>query len=217
MRYIVSIDQGTTGSTVLVLDENLHVVGRDNREFHQIYPKPGWAEHDPEEIWNSVCEALSSALAQAGISSDHIAAIGITNQRETTVLWDRQGLRPARTAIVWHDRRTADLCHQLKEAGKEEAIRETTGLVIDPYFSGSKLRWMFDEDPGLRRRAQRGEIAFGTIDSYLVAKLTNGAVHITDVSNASRTLLFGLRSLDWEQDLLDLFHVPRQVLGPLML
>ena len=212
MRYVVSIDQGTTGSTVLVVDEHLKVVGRDTREFRQIYPKPGWVEHDPDEIWKSVCEALSKAIAQADIAPNHIAAIGIANQRETAVLWERQDLRPARTAIVWQDRRTADLCRQLKEAGKEEVIRRTTGLVIDPYFSGSKLWWMLDDDSNLRKRAEHGEIAFGTVDSYLVAKLTKGAVHVTDVSNASRTMLFGLHSLDWEQHLLDLFHVPREVL-----
>jgi len=212
MRYVVSIDQGTTGSTVLVLDEELTVVGRKNQEFRQIYPKPGWVEHDPDDIWTSVCAALEGALADAAIDASDIAAVGITNQRETTVLWERASLAPARTAIVWQDRRTADMCAALKADGKEEEVRARTGLVLDPYFSGTKLRWMLDDDPALRKRAAAGELAFGTVDSYLVAKLTGGAAHITDVSNASRTLLFGLSSLAWEDDLLAMLDVPREVL-----
>jgi len=212
MRYVVSIDQGTTGSTVLVIDEQLRIVGRRNQEFRQIYPQPGWVEHDPEEIWQSVCTALAGALADAAIAAKDVAAIGITNQRETTVLWDRASLAPVRTAIVWQDRRTAEMCAGLKAAGKQDTVRETTGLVLDPYFSGTKLRWMLDDDAVLRKRANAGELAFGTVDSYLVAKLTGGAAHITDVSNASRTLLFGLRSLAWEDDLLALFDIPREVL-----
>lgn len=212
MRYVVSIDQGTTGTTVLVLDEQLRIVGRNNQEFRQIYPRPGWVEHDPADIWKSVTDALAAAIGAAGVSPKDIAAVGITNQRETAVLWERATLRPARTAIVWQDRRTADMCAALKAAGHEERVRERTGLVLDPYFSGTKLRWMLDDDRALRDRAGRGELAFGTVDSFLVAKLTGGAAHITDVSNASRTLLLGLRSLSWEDDLLGMLDVPREVL-----
>ena len=211
MKHVISIDQGTTGTTVLVLDETLRVVGRNNQEFRQIYPKPGWVEHDPGEIWESVASALAGAIAEASIDSKDIAAVGITNQRETTVLWERETLRPARTAIVWQDRRTADMCAQLRAAGHEERVRAITGLVLDPYFSGTKLRWMLDDDPALRARAGKGELAFGTVDSFLVAKLTGGT-HVTDVSNASRTLLFGLESLAWEDELLDMLDIPRQVL-----
>jgi glycerol kinase len=211
MRHVIAIDQGTTGTTVLVIDEELRVVGRDTVEFRQIYPQPGWVEHDPEDIWQSVVKALAGAMARAKVAGDAIAAIGITNQRETTVLWEKRTLRPAHNAIVWQDRRTADACAALRAAGHEDAIRATTGLVLDPYFSGTKLGWLLD-DPGRRARAEAGELAFGTIDSYLVARLTGGGVHVTDVSNASRTLLAGLRSLDWEDDLLALFRVPRAVL-----
>ncbi len=212
MRYVLSIDQGTTGTTVLVLDETLQVVGRGYREFPQIFPQPGWVEHDPEEIWSSVTHAVAGAMAQARIDGTSLAAIGITNQRETTVLWQRSTLAPVRNAIVWQDRRTADYCAALKEQGKESLIRARTGLVLDPYFSGTKLRFMLEEDPNVRRRASAGELAFGTVDSYLVAKLTGGVSHITDVSNASRTLLFDIRSLAWEDELLSLLDIPRELL-----
>jgi len=212
MTYVIAIDQGTTGTTVLILDQALKIVGRCTREFRQIYPRPGWVEHDPDDIWASVTDALGAALADARISADRIAAIGITNQRETTVLWDRATLAPVCHAIVWQDRRTAKMCAELKSDGKESLVRERTGLVLDPYFSGTKLRWMLDQDPERRARAGRGELCFGTIDSYVVARLTAGAAHITDVSNASRTLLFGLASLDYEEELLTLLDVPREVL-----
>ena len=210
MRTVISIDQGTTGSTVMVLDEKLQILGRANREFPQIYPQPGWVEHDPEQIWASVLAAMREAIDASGVSRQSIAAIGVTNQRETTVLWDRRTGAPARTAIVWQDRRTADLCAELKRAGHEPRVRELTGLVLDPYFSGTKLRWMLDE--GLRPRAESGELLFGTVDSFLIHRLTGGAAHVTDPSNASRTLLFGLRSLAWEDELLALLGVPRQCL-----
>ncbi len=212
MRYVLAIDQGTTGSTVMVLDENLAVLGKANQEFPQIYPRPGWVEHDPEAIWSSVLHALDKALAEARVAPRDLAAIGVTNQRETTVLWDRKTGAPARTAIVWQDRRTADACAALKQAGHEARVRELTGLVLDPYFSGSKLRWMLDDDRALAAGAERGALAFGTVDSFLVARLTGGAAHVTDPSNASRTLLFGLRSLAWEDELLRLFGVPRACL-----
>jgi glycerol kinase len=212
MRHVIAIDQGTTGSTVLVLDQELNVVGRQNVEFPQHYPQPGWVEHDPEEIWKSVCAAMVGALTEANVDASNLAAIGITNQRETSLLWDRKSLQPERNAIVWQDRRTADLCASLKEKGLEDDVRQRTGLVLDPYFSGTKLKWMLDEDAGRRARAAKGELCFGTIDSYLVARLSDGQAHITDVSNASRTLLMGLESLQWESNLLELFDVPRECL-----
>jgi glycerol kinase len=212
MRYVLAIDQGTTGSTVMVLDETLAVLGKANQEFPQIYPKPGWVEHDPDAIWASVLAVLERALAEAKVAAGDIAAIGVTNQRETTVLWDRKSGAPARTAIVWQDRRTADMCADLKKAGHEARVRELTGLVLDPYFSGTKLRWMLDDDRALAAGAESGALAFGTVDSFLVARLTGGAAHVTDPSNASRTLLFGLRSLAWEDELLRLLGVPRACL-----
>lgn len=212
MRHVIAIDQGTTGSTVLVLDESLNIVGRGYTEFPQLYPQPGWVEHDPEEIWKSVCVALEAAIAQAAIDKEGIAAIGITNQRETCLLWDRKTLRPERNAIVWQDRRTADVCEAMRERGLEDEVRKQTGLVLDPYFSGSKLGWMLDEDKGRRARAASGELCFGTIDSYLVARLSGGAAHITDVSNASRTMLMGIDSMEWQPSLLELFDVPHQCL-----
>ncbi len=212
MKHVVAVDQGTTGTTVLVLDEELRIVGRETREFRQIYPRPGWVEHDPEDIWRSVEEALAGALGHARIEGSSVSAVGITNQRETAVLWERRSLRPARTAIVWQDRRTADRCAALKQAGHEDRVRRITGLVIDPYFSATKVAWMLENDAALARRAAAGEIAFGTVDSYLVARLTGGAAHVTDVSNASRTLLCGLASLDWEPEMLELFAVPAEVL-----
>ena len=211
-KCVVAIDQGTTGSTVMVLGHDLSILGKANQEFPQIYPQPGWVEHDPEAIWSSVEAALARALDEAKVQPAQIAAIGVTNQRETTVLWDAKTGAPVRTAIVWQDRRTADVCAKLKQAGHEARVRELTGLVLDPYFSGTKLRWMLDESPAVRARAERGEVRFGTIDSFLVARLTGGAVHVTDATNASRTLLFGLRSLAWDDELLRLFGVPRACL-----
>lgn len=212
MHHVIAIDQGTTGSTVLVLDESLNIVGRKTVDFPQIYPQPGWVEHDPEEIWSSVCAALSGALDQAHIDASDLSAIGITNQRETGLLWHRDTMRPERNAIVWQDRRTAATCAALKEQGLEADLRKRTGLVLDPYFSASKLQWMLDEDRGRRKRAAAGELCFGTIDSYLVARLSGGVAHITDVSNASRTMLCGLESLAWDPTLLKLFDVPIECL-----
>ena len=210
MRHVIAIDQGTTGSTVLVLDERLEVRGRGYREFPQIYPQPGWVEHDPEAIWASVTVALEQALA--GIDPGSIAAIGITNQRETTVVWDRATGRAVSPAIVWQDRRTAERCAELRAGGHEARVRELTGLTLDPYFSGTKLRWILDHVPGASDAARRGELAFGTIAAYLLWRLTGGAVHATDVTNASRTLLFDLHSLAWSDELLALLGVPRAVL-----
>jgi glycerol kinase len=213
-RFIVAIDQGTTGSTVLVFDEKLALRGRGYREFTQHYPEPGWVEHEPEEIWQSVLGALAEAIHYTGsnIEASEVVAIGITNQRETTLVWDRATGKPLHRAIVWQDRRTANACAKLKEAGLEAEFRERTGLVLDPYFSGTKLAWMLDELPELRQRAERGEVCFGTVDSYLVWRLTGGRAHVTDVSNASRTLLFDLHTLSWSDRLLDLLRVPRVML-----
>ena len=204
MRHVIAIDQGTTGSTVLVLDEQLAVRGRGYKEFRQIYPQPGWVEHDPEDIWASVPAALGQAMA--GIDAASIAAIGITNQRETAVLWNKKTGKPAHNAIVWQDRRTADRCAELKAAGKEARVRELTGLTIDPYFSGTKIHWMLQ--PGVSPDG----LAFGTVDSYLLWRLTGGAVHATDVTNASRTLLLDLKTLAWSDELCDLIGVPRSLL-----
>jgi glycerol kinase len=209
MRHVISIDQGTTGSTVLVLDEQLAVRGRGYKEFPQIYPRPGWVEHDPEEIWKSVSTALAQALE--GIEPSSIAAIGITNQRETTVLWDRKTGKPVHNAIVWQDRRTADHCASLKENGKEARVKQLTGLTLDPYFSGTKVAWMLANVDGLAARAKAGEIAFGTVDSYLLWRLTGGT-HATDVTNASRTLLFDITALAWSDELLETIGVPRALL-----
>ncbi len=214
MRHVIAIDQGTTGTTVLVLDEELRVCGRGYREFPQIYPEPGWVEHDPDAIWASVTGALAMALTAAHLAPTEIAAIGITNQRETSVLWDRATGYPVHNAIVWQDRRTAEVCARFKAEGREARVRELTGLTLDPYFSGTKLAWMLDRaDHGnARARAARGELAFGTIDSYLVARLTDGAAHVTDVSNASRTLLFDLHALAWSPELLALLDIPAEIL-----
>jgi glycerol kinase len=210
MRHVIAIDQGTTGSTVLVLDEQLAVRGRGYQEFRQIYPQPGWVEHDPEDIWSSVVAALGQALQ--GIEPTSIAAIGITNQRETTVIWDRKTGKAAHNAIVWQDRRTADRCAELKANGKEARVRELTGLTLDPYFSGTKIGWMLHNVPGMAAAARAGELAFGTVDSYLLWRLTGGAIHATDVTNASRTLLFDLHALAWSDELCELIGVPRVML-----
>lgn len=209
--YILSIDQGTTGTTVMVVDKALAVRGRATVEFRQIFPKPGWVEHDPEDIFASVAQALPKALEAAGITAADIAAIGITNQRETTLLWNRQDGRPYMNAMVWQDRRTAPDCAALKDAGHQELYRQRTGLVLDPYFSGTKLAWMLREVSGAQADAAAGKAAFGTVDSYLVWRLTGGTgggVHVTDVSNASRTLMFDLKSLAFEPDLCAPLKVP---------
>ncbi|MFH0902234.1 MAG: glycerol kinase GlpK [Pseudomonadota bacterium] len=207
-RLLLAIDQGTTSSTAMVIDENLAVLGKATEELPQIFPQPAWVEHDPEAIWKSVLESVERALDSASVSATAISAIGLTNQRETTLLWDRRSGEPARTAIVWQDRRTAEMCEALRRNGHEQRVRELTGLVIDPYFSATKLRWMLDSDLRLAARAADGSLAFGTVDSYLLFRMTGGTAHLTDPSNASRTLLFGLRSLQWEDELCRLFGVP---------
>ena len=209
-ELVLAIDQGTTGTTVLVVDDQQVVRARGYRELPQIYPRPGEVEHDPEAIWNTVTGALGEALK--GVDAAHIAAIGITNQRETTLLWERETGRPVAHAIVWQDRRTSDACAALKLAGHEALVRKRTGLVLDPYFSATKIAWLLDNVPDLRRQAEQGAIAFGTVDSFLIWRLSGGRVHATDVSNASRTLLLDLETRRFSDDLCQLFGVPRAVL-----
>ena len=209
---ILAIDQGTTGTTVVLMNRDLAVVGRATTEFPQLYPRPGWVEHDPESIWRSVTRSVSAALDVAGADPRSVVAIGITNQRETTVVWDRETGEPIHHAIVWQCRRTTEVCRALREAGHGPRVSELTGLVLDPYFSGTKLAWILDHVPGARARAEAGALAFGTIDSYLLWRLTGGAVHATEVSNASRTLLYDLHTNAWSDELLELLRVPRAVL-----
>jgi glycerol kinase len=211
-KHLLAIDQGTTGTTALVIAEDGRTLGRHTVEFPQHFPKPGWVEHDADEIWESVGAAIGGAIAAAKASHADIAGIGITNQRETTLVWDNKTGAPIHRAIVWQCRRTAGVCDELKAQGHAPEILEHTGLVIDAYFSGTKVAWLLDHVEGARARAERGELSFGTIDSFLVHRLTGGSVHVTDVTNASRTLLFGLRSLAWDDEMLSLFRVPRSVL-----
>ena len=210
--YVMAIDQGTTGSTVLVFDKRGRIVGRAYSEFRQHYPKPGWVEHDPEEIWRVTLRVARQALRRAGIGGAALAALGITNQRETTVVWDRRTGQPVGRAIVWQDRRTAHRCAELKEAGHETAVRAKTGLVLDAYFSGTKVAWILDNVRNARARAEHGDLVFGTIDSWLVWKLTGGRVHVTDPTNASRTLLYDIHTRAWDPELLRLLDVPADML-----
>jgi glycerol kinase len=211
-RHLLAIDQGTTGSTVMVVSDEAVVLGRATREFRQHFPQPGLVEHEPDEIWASVLDSLAEATKQAGIRASDCAGIGITNQRETTLLWDRQSGKPVHRAIVWQDRRTSARCAELKAAGLAALFSERTGLVLDPYFSGTKLEWLLDNVAGARARADAGTLAFGTVDSFLVHRLTGGDVHITDVTNASRTLLFDIHRGRWDDELLGHLRVPRSVL-----
>jgi glycerol kinase len=211
-RYVLAIDQGTTSSRAMIIDQRLTVKAKVNVEFRQIFPKPGWVEHDFEDIWTSTLKAIAGALRAAHAKGGDIEAIGITNQRETTLLWDRRTGRPIHHAIVWQDRRTAETCNELKALGKEPWVREKTGLVLDAYFSGTKVRWLLDHVKGARARAENGELCFGTIDSALLWRLTGGATHATDVTNASRTLLMDLERRVWDDELCALFGVPRAVL-----
>jgi len=211
-KYIVALDQGTTSSRAVILDHDANIIAVSQREFSQIYPKTGWVEHDPMDIWATQSSTLIEVLAHADISSDEVAAIGITNQRETTIVWDKQSGKPIYNAIVWQDPRTADYCGRLKDEGHEDYIRDTTGLVINPYFSGTKVKWILDQVEGSRERAKRGELLFGTVDTWLVWKMTQGRTHITDYTNASRTMLFNIHTLEWDQKMLDLLDIPREML-----
>jgi glycerol kinase len=212
MKYILALDQGTTSSRAVIVGQTGEVLGSAQTPFRQIFPKPGWVEHDPAEIWSSQFGAAMEALAQSGIRPEDILAIGITNQRETTLVWDRQTGEPVYNAIVWQDRRTAGFCDELRASGHEELIQRKAGLVIDAYFSGSKIRWILDKVPGAREKADKGELAFGTVDSWLIWKLTEGSRHVTDVTNASRTMLLNLETGAWDDELLSILGVPRSML-----
>ncbi len=212
--YVLAIDQGTTSSRALVVNAAGEIAGIGQQEFPQHYPQPGWVEHDPEDIWESTLEAITIALAQAALTPGDMAAIGLTNQRETIVVWDRQTGQPLANAIVWQDRRTAGICEDLRSAGHEEAVRKATGLKLDPYFSGAKLTWLLRHDPAVRDAATSGRLAAGTVDSWLIWKLTGGKRHATDFTNASRTLLFNINRGRWDDALCGLFGVPREILPP---
>jgi glycerol kinase len=211
-RYILGLDQGTTSSRAIVFDRHGSVVSRAQKEFAQHYPRPGWVEHDPDDIWSTQAGVAAEAVTRAGLSGDRIAAIGLTNQRETTIVWDRDSGRPIYNAIVWQDRRTAEFCEQLKSRGLEPMVRAKTGLPIDAYFSATKIRWLLDNVAGARDRARQGKLAFGTVDSWLMWQLTGQAVHLTDATNAARTMLFNIHTLQWDDDLLDAFDIPRSLL-----
>jgi glycerol kinase len=211
-KYILTLDQGTTSSRALIINKQGEMMAIAQKEFKQIFPKTGWVEHNPSEIWSSQASVIAEAIAQAGINGKQIAGIGITNQRETTLVWDKKTGIPVYNAIVWQDRRTSKYCESLKAKGLEETIRNKTGLVIDSYFSGPKVHWILKNVKGVRERAEKGELAFGTVDSWLVWKLTQGRTHITDVSNASRTMMFNIHTLDWDEELLEILGIPNSML-----
>ncbi|MGF1638754.1 MAG: glycerol kinase GlpK [Cyclobacteriaceae bacterium] len=211
-KYILALDQGTTSSRAVLFDQLGKINAIVQREFEQIFPKPGWVEHNPQDLWSTQVSVAAEVIAKAGITGRDIAGIGITNQRETTLVWDRTTGKPIYNAIVWQDRRTATFCNELKDKGLEKKIREKTGLVIDAYFSATKIKWILDNLYGVREKAQNGDLCFGTVDSWLVWNLTRGKQHITDVSNASRTMLYNIHSMDWDQELLDLFDIPKAML-----
>ena len=212
MTYLLALDQGTSSSRSIVFDERGHIVAQAQLELPQIYPRPGWVEHDPMEIWRTQLATARAALQQAGITARDIRAVGITNQRETTVLWNRKTGQPVHHAIVWQDRRAEPACAQLREQGKADTIQSKTGLLIDAYFSGTKLQWLLDNVPGAREAAERGELAFGTVDSWLIWQLTHGQVHVTDVSNASRTMLLNVHTNQWDDELLALLRIPKALM-----
>jgi glycerol kinase len=212
MAYLLALDQGTSSSRSIIFDETGAIVATAQQEFRQIFPQPGWVEHDPMDLWSSQLQTCRQVLAQAGIKAADLAGLGITNQRETTVVWDRATGKPVHNAIVWQDRRTEAICAGLRERGLTDAIQAKTGLVLDPYFSGTKLHWILDTVPGLRERARRGELAFGTVDAWLIWNLTAGRLHVTDVSNASRTMLWNIHTGTWDDELLEWLDVPRSML-----
>ncbi|UYI46476.1 glycerol kinase GlpK [Vibrio natriegens] len=211
-KYIVALDQGTTSSRAVILDHDANIVSVSQREFTQIYPQAGWVEHDPMEIWATQSSTLVEALAKSGIRSDQLAAIGITNQRETTIVWNKETGKPVYNAIVWQCRRTAEICEDLKRRGLEDYVRDNTGLVLDPYFSGTKVKWILDNVEGAREDAKSGKLLFGTVDTWLVWKMTQGRVHVTDYTNASRTMLFNINDLCWDQKLLDELGIPASMM-----
>ena len=211
-KYILSLDAGTTSNRAILFDHSGKILNTSQREFKQIFPKPGWVEHDPIEIWTTQKFVATDVITRQGITASDIAAIGITNQRETTIIWDRETGFPVCNAIVWQDRRTAGFCDQLKKDGYSQLIQEKTGLVVDAYFSGSKIRWILDNVAGARKKAEKGKLAFGTVDTWLIWCLTHGQVHVTDVSNASRTMLFNIHNLTWDKELLNIFKIPPDIL-----
>ena len=202
-KYILALDQGTTSSRAILFDRNGSILAVEQQEFNQIYPKPGWVEHDAKEIWSKQLKVAQAVLKNNNVTATQIAAIGITNQRETAVVWDRNTGQPIHNAIVWQDRRTAGICDEMKANGHEAYVKENTGLVIDAYFSGTKVKWMLDNVEGARAKADSGDLLFGTIDTWLIWKMTNGTVHITDYTNASRTLMYNIKSLEWDAKLLE--------------
>jgi len=211
-KYILALDQGTTSSRAIVFDKNGNIISVSQKEFTQYFPKPGWVEHDPKEIWSTQTDVVSEALANKKLKAENVEAIGITNQRETVIVWNKNTGEPIYNAIVWQDKRTANFCDELKKQGKEQLIREKTGLVIDAYFSGTKVKWILDNVDGAREKAEAGNLIMGTIDTWLIWNFTKGKQHVTDVSNASRTLLFNINTMDWDEDLLDLFTIPKSML-----
>ncbi|MGL5478494.1 MAG: FGGY family carbohydrate kinase, partial [Clostridium sp.] len=211
-KYIIALDQGTTSSRAIIFDKDQNILGISQKEITQFYPKEGWVEHNPMEIWASQYGVLQEALAKANITQEEIAAIGITNQRETTIVWDKNTGEPIYNAIVWQCRRTAKICDELREKGLETYIKKSTGLVLDAYFSGTKIKWILDNVEGAREKAEKGELLFGTVDTWLTWKLTNGKVHVTDVTNASRTMIFNIDKLDWDEKLLKELDIPRSML-----
>ena len=211
-QYILALDQGTSSSRAIVFDEKGTTCAVAQKEFRQIFPKSGWVEHNPHEIWSSQASVIAEAITTLDINGLNIAGIGITNQRETTIVWDSETEEPIYNAIVWQDRRTSDYCDELKKQGVTDMIRQKTGLIIDAYFSATKIKWILDNVPGARKRAEKGKLLFGTVDTWLIWRLTRGEVHVTDVSNASRTMLFNINTLEWDQELLDLFGIPRSMM-----
>ena len=211
-KYIIALDQGTTSSRAVIFNKNTDIISSAQREYTQIYPQPGWVEHNPMEIWATQRSVLTEVIAASGISLKDVAAIGITNQRETTIVWDKNTGEPVYNAIVWQCRRTADICEKLKEKGLEEYVKENTGLIIDAYFSGTKLKWILDNVQGAREKAEKGELLFGTVDTWLVWKLTAGKVHVTDYTNASRTMLFNIKELKWDKKILKKLNIPESML-----
>lgn len=211
-KYILSLDQGTSSSRAIVFDRSGSIRAVAQKEFPQIFPHSGWVEHDPHQIWASQASVIAEAISSIDINGKNIEAIGITNQRETTIVWDRDTEEPIYNAIVWQDRRTSEYCNKVIEDGMEDKVREKTGLIIDAYFSATKIKWILDNVPGARKRAEEGKLLFGTVDSWLVWRLTRGDVHVTDVSNASRTMLFNINTLEWDQELLDYFGIPRSMM-----
>ena len=209
-HYILAIDQGTTSSRSIVFDENYHVCGIAQQEIEQIFPQSGCVEHNPDEILNSCIETARNAIKKAGLTSDNISAIGIANQRETTIIWDKKTGKPIYNAIVWQDRRTADFCNSLKNMGHEKLFSEKTGLLLDPYFSGTKINWLLDNVAGARDKAEKGELLFGTVDCWLLWNLTKSKTHATDATNASRTLLFNIKTQQWDDELLDILNIPKR-------